>query len=350
MNTSFSRLAAALSLLVATAVATTTFADPLPGRDRLKFSQQPVRLLIENAATNGVRPLSYTFELASDSAFQTKVFARSGVTPGADGKTSVTIEKLDIGRGYYWRARAEDGANTGPYVTVAFEILPQPALGVPTLVSPINNERVGSARPTFTFGGSSKNAAVGTVTYELQVAVDAAFAQVVASGLLTDPSAQVTFVPPNDLPGNRQHYWRVRASDGETTSAWAGTQTFLTPAAAPTPTPTPNPGGGPCNSSNPEAIVACERAKFGHMSHGQMFSFVQAVTKSLNRNGIGGGPFGILRKQSGTNCNGYSCDVVCAGQGGGQRQYDVLGDIDGAQTPGWGLIQGSIRVDVCEIQ
>ena len=94
----------------------------------------------------------------------------------------------------------------------------------------------------------------------------------------------------------------------------------------------------------------CERAKFGHMSHGQMFTFMQSLAKSLNHNSISGGPFGILRKAGGENCNGYSCDVVCAGQGGGQRQFDVLGDINGAGRGPLRLIEGSIRVDVCEIQ
>src|SRR3954451_17549809 len=94
--------------------------EPSQG-SKLKQSQQPIRLMVANASTNGVRPLSYTFELASDNGFQTKLFARSGVTPGTDGKTSVQLDKLDLGRGYFWRARAEDGANTGPFVTVAFE-------------------------------------------------------------------------------------------------------------------------------------------------------------------------------------------------------------------------------------
>ena len=55
--------------------------EPAPGA-KLKASQQPLRLMVENANSNGVRPLSYTFEVASDSAFQNKVFARSSVTPG----------------------------------------------------------------------------------------------------------------------------------------------------------------------------------------------------------------------------------------------------------------------------
>ena len=79
----------------------------------------------QNATTNGVRPLTYTFEVAADSGFGTKVFSRSGVAPGGDGKTSVQIDRLDIGRAYYWRAWAEDGANTGAMATAGFEIFPK---------------------------------------------------------------------------------------------------------------------------------------------------------------------------------------------------------------------------------
>src|SRR5918992_2793837 len=46
---------------------------------KFKENQQPVKLLIENSSSTGVRPISYTFEVASDTNFETKVFARSGV-------------------------------------------------------------------------------------------------------------------------------------------------------------------------------------------------------------------------------------------------------------------------------
>jgi hypothetical protein len=98
--------------------------------------------------------------------------------------------------------------------------------------------------------------------------------------------------------------------------------------------------------------VECERAKYNHMSHSQMLDFLRATVQSLNRNGISGAPFGLLRKGAGENCGGYSCDVICSGQGGGQRQWDILGDIDGSQWPGWGGPNSvpNIRVDVCDIQ
>src|SRR5687767_12037397 len=46
---------------------------------KFKESQQPIKLVIENSNTNGVRPVTYIFEVAADAGFATKVFARSGV-------------------------------------------------------------------------------------------------------------------------------------------------------------------------------------------------------------------------------------------------------------------------------
>src|SRR3954466_8634897 len=90
-------------------------AGPIPGVDitapkllepaqgfKFKESQQPIKLLIENASSTGVRPLSYTFEVATDNGFTTKVFSRSGVAAGS-GRTSVQLDRLEIGRGYFWR-------------------------------------------------------------------------------------------------------------------------------------------------------------------------------------------------------------------------------------------------------
>src|SRR4051794_23053741 len=74
---------------------------------------QPVTLLLENASTTGPRPLNYVFEVATDAGFSNKVFSRDGVQPGDQGRTSLRLpDALGTGRGYYWRAKAQDGANT----------------------------------------------------------------------------------------------------------------------------------------------------------------------------------------------------------------------------------------------
>ena len=277
--------AAALSVALATTLAcqaeksetplSPSVAGPIPGVEisppqmiepaqgsRYKENQQPIRLSVGNATSNGVRPLYYTFEVAADSAFQTKMFARSQVQPG-DGQTSVTIDRLELGHTYYWRARAEDGANTGPFSTVQFEVLPRAQLGAPPLLSPINNQRTGSRRPELVVGRAERNAAVGAVGYEFYIALDAAFSQLVAVGGVGETGDTTSFTPDANLAADRQHFWKVRASDNETTSEWSGVQAFVTAGASSPPPPGPAPGG-PCNSSSAEAIVACERGK-GHV-------------------------------------------------------------------------------------
>jgi len=88
------------------------------------------------------------------------------------------------------------------------------------------------------------------------------------------------------------------------------------------------------------------------MNSSQLVAFLKGVAKDLNSKGIGGGPFGILRKGGGHSCNGYSCDIICSGQGTSQQQWDVLSDAEGAQYPVWSgpKTYPGIRIDACEIQ
>ena len=321
---------------------------------KFKESQQPIKLLIENASSSGVRPLTYMFEVASDSEFTNKVYARSGVAQGDGGRTQVIIERLDLGRVYYWRARAEDGANSGAYASASFDVLPRAFLTPPPMRSPLGGVTTTSRRPTLTVGRADRNEAIGNVRYEFHIATNPAFTGAIG-GVVEDNGGDASFVPPVDLTANTTHYWRVLSSDGETASAWSAVESFRTPAAAaPGPSPAPGPApGGPCDSSNPDTIVRCERNKYpGHMNNGQLVEFLKATARSLNRNNIGGGPWGILRKDGGNQCNGYSCDIICAGQGTGQKQVDVLSDVESTQGAGWGATHTfpGIRVDVCEIQ
>jgi hypothetical protein len=322
---------------------------------KFKENQQPIRLVVENAVTTGVRPLWYGFEIASDPGFANKVFARGSV-PQGDGRTSVQVDALELGRPYYWRAWADDGANVSATLTAGFEMLPRVVFTPPTPASPVDNTAVADRRPTLRINNSSHNSAVGAVSYFFVVAKDQTFTQIAATGIVAE-GAVTQWTVDRDLDYGLTHFWRVRGTDGENTTDWSPTAVFKAPAA---PAPAPGGGGGggggippgaPCNSPDPLKIVECERAKYGHMSHSQMLEFAKATVRSLNRNGISGGPFGILTKTGGTNCGGYSCDVICAGEGGNQRQWDILGDIEGDQWPGWGGPNGpgGIRTDSCTV-
>ena len=235
---------------------------------KFKESQQPIKLLIENASTNGVRTLTYAFEVSNDADFANKVYARAGVPQGEGGQTSVIIERLELGRSYYWRARAEDGANTSTFATASFELLPKAFLNPPPQRSPLAGVATTSRRPALTVGRADRNDAIGYVRYEFHVATNPAFTGAIGGQVFDDTGLDTSWVPTVDLTANTMHYWRVRATDGETTSSWSPVESFRTPSGAPSPGPTPGPvpgGGGSCASSNGEAIVRCIEGKYPNL-------------------------------------------------------------------------------------
>jgi hypothetical protein len=229
---------------------------------KFKESEQPIKLVIQNATTNGARPLTYSFEVASDSGFGSKVFSRASVPPG-DGKTSVVIDRLEIGRSYYWRAWAQDGANTGDKASAAFEIFPKASVAPPGPASPVNNEQVSSVTPTIVANNATIVGPVGYLSYEFQVSSDQAFGHLVAAGVVNEGSGQTHFNS-SPLGGGSTYFWRVRAGDNETTSGWSQTQAFRTPNIAPPPPPPPPPGGGGGSCALPTGpeIIACIQAKY----------------------------------------------------------------------------------------
>lgn len=96
-----------------------------------------------------------------------------------------------------------------------------------------------------------------------------------------------------------------------------------------------------------QAIVACRKAQYGFIPHGELHEFLAKVAHDLNRAGAEHRPYGRLVKNVGNNCHGYSCDIICSGQGGGQRQWDILIDEDSLQAPVWNRV-ANINVRTCE--
>jgi len=286
MTSRFARFACALAVFGCVGCEATkssnptspTVAGPIPGVNitapallepaqgfKFKENEQPIRLVVQNATSNGVRPLTYAFEVSADPGFGSKVFSRSSVAPG-DGKTSVQIDRLEIGRAYYWRAWAEDGANTGAMATAGFEIFPKAAVNPPAAVAPANNETVTSATPTLRVQNAATVGPVGWLAYEFQVATDQAFTRLVAAGIVNQGSGETTFNSSALVEGTL-HFWRVRASDGESSSGWSSTRVFRTPSAPKQPTPPASPaptggGGGSCASRDGNFIINCIGNKY----------------------------------------------------------------------------------------
>lgn len=326
--------------------------EPAAGR-QYRDSEQPLTIVFGNAESNSVRPFTLTLQIAADAEFATPVFTQNGIQPAADGVNRFTLPaKLQAGQVYHYRVKADDGANASEWSpAIVFAILQPIVLGIPNPLSPIGAVRVLTNTPQLRVRNGASTGPYGALFYQFQASTSPAFTGLVGNQSVPEGPGETTLTVPASPGNDMVVYWRVRISDEEgNIGEWSRTEAYRTPLMqAPPPGPAPPAGGGPCVSSNPQQIVECERAKYaGKMSDGQMLEFMRSVARSLNSNGISGGPFGILRKSSGHNCGGYSCDIICAGNGGSQRQWDVLGDIDGAQSPGWSGPLPSIRVDVCE--
>lgn len=271
-----------------------TVAGPIPGVNisapnvlspqatRIEVDNQPVTLMVENAASSGVRPLVYVFEVAADVSFTNIVFRREDVTPGDGGRTSLRLpDRLAPERTYYWRSRAQDGANTGPFSPPAhFDVVTPVVLGPPGPVAPINNVLVDSLRPTFTFVNAPRTGPAGAITYILEISDSDTFV-VKATGTVAEQPTQTSYPAPQDGNYNKQYFWHVRAQEATTVGPWSATQVFRTPA----PPPPPPSGGGGGGGGNPSVHVPAgplteDRARDVVMATAKEFPGLTAVFDS----------------------------------------------------------------------
>ena len=219
--------------------------EPIPGT-KISIEKQPVTLLIENSGSNGPRPLSYSFDIATDAAFNNKVFSREGIAQGEGGRTSLRMtDTLATGHTYYWRARAEDGANTGPYANAAaFDIFTPIVIDVPGLKAPAPNSTVLTVRPTFTLSNALRSGPVGAINYLIELADSDSFANKFATWTVGETPNQTNLISPVDLSSGKVYYWHARAYDPTTIGPWSITQAFqMVVEAPPVYIPSPVPSG-----------------------------------------------------------------------------------------------------------
>jgi hypothetical protein len=326
-----------------------TIAGPLPGititapstfqpsqNARIQNDQQPVTLMVDNASTNGPRPLSYKFDVAVDGNFNTMVYTRDGVTPGT-GRTSLRLpDSLQSGRNYFWRARAQDGANTGPYSAVgSFLVFTPVVIGKPVAVAPANGVATSDSHPRFVIANAARSGPVGPIVYTIEVASGAGMAPLVAVWQVGEQPSQTNLNAPGDLPPGRL-YWHTRGSDPSTVGPWSDTQSFNTPV-APEP-PAGGGGGGSCGSRQPIDIVTCHRAQYpSRLSPAQAPQLLADIAHDLNKGQPG--YYGRLVKATGNNCGGFACDIICASD---HNIWDVFTDgpdatqnYAGTAVPSW---------------
>lgn len=248
-----------------------------PGQDwEMKTRDQPLKLLFQNADTSGERPLTYAFDIASDAEFKNIVFARTGIEPSSGPVTTFQLpDKLAAGT-YWWRTRAEDGANTGPYSEVkSFNVLAEVVLAPPIPSSPSNGGTVSDNTPAFKIKAGNRSGVTADIEYIVQVSNNSSFSSIAAIFTQKETWPETRINNGYEFLYSRTYYWRVRAwhtADGSDLSNWSSTFTFKTPPepVAPPPPPPPDGGGGggggtnpnTCNSSAGKDIAACIEARY----------------------------------------------------------------------------------------
>jgi len=232
---------------VAGPIAGVTITTPIPLEPRsasVRFPDQPVSLLFENASTNGQRPITYTIDIATDAGFATTVFSRHGIEPGANGRTSFKLpDALAADRTYHWRVQARDGANSSAYSdAAAFSVVQVGQLGPPVPISPVGGVTVGSTSPELIVANATRSGPIAAVTYTFEISTNETFSAIVLSGTAPEMASQTRFQVPGTLNPDVRYYWRARASDPSTTGEWCAGQSFRTPTkTSPPPGPAPAP-------------------------------------------------------------------------------------------------------------
>ena len=261
------------------------------------------------------------------------------MAPG-DGRTSLRLpDALATGRSYYWRARAGDGANTGPYSIRRCSTCSRLWCDKPTPISPVGNATVDTLQPRFRTTNASRSGPAGPMSYELQIAENGAFSVLFASWSFPETPSTSSLTAPVSMAVSKQyHFWR----SGVQTSVvgpWSDVQGFKTAAPAPVPTPGPSPGPSTtCSSRLPADVVSCQRALYpARLSPGEAPNLLRSIAIDLNRDRPG--YYGRLIKTSGNNCGGFACDIIC---GTDTHIWDVFSDgpdasqnYSGTAAPQW---------------
>ena len=327
----------------------------------LVFDGNPPTLLIENAGTSGARSLWLQLEMSTDTSFTQIVHQADQISLGDNGRTLYRLPApLGAGYTYYWRTRAADGANTGPYSSVASFAVVQPVIiDAPIAVAP--SGKINTNKPDFRVTNGAISGTSDAV-YRFEISRVGDFSSLVALVTAVPNSSGSTTISIGDLPYKTTFYWRVRGSDGTKESPYSNTQSFTTadPPAA------PNPGGGGVPGGVPTGPGGRAPANGPLPSYGEnVVRQVAAANPAALRNSCqdSGGNWQFMDQVVDTlrtydtrwgyngkrgNVNDPSKDVVAYNYGSGADQgstdvyiIDIIGGhCGGAPSPIWNDVTG----------
>lgn len=168
-------------------------------------------LVAANSSDAESDPLTYVFELDTDSSFSSANHQLSAALPaGTDGTTRWTASGLMENQHYFWRVNVSDGrATTQSAVATFFKNAINEAPPVPVVSNPGDGSWVATQQPVFDVN-PVLDPEGEAVTYRFEVYSDAALGTQVATGTATTGTS---WTPAAALTDKTTYYWRVRAED-----------------------------------------------------------------------------------------------------------------------------------------
>ena len=102
-------------------------------------------------------------------------------------------------------------------------------ISAPVPQSPVGDSQLDTLRPTFTVANATSTGS-GARTYEFQISDRSDFTSVVVTqaAVAEGTGGTTSFTPASDLQPSTRMSWRVRATQGSTTSVWSTTGQFRT--------------------------------------------------------------------------------------------------------------------------
>jgi hypothetical protein len=301
-------------------------------------SGDPVNLVIENSSSTSQRPFWFEIQVATSNDFSSIVHTAPKVTPGTNGQTSYRVPMaFTANRTYFWRARAVDGANTGPYsANTTFQVIESVHIEPPLPISPTAGTEVDGTSVTLTVRNTAVTGTSNPVSYRFEIATDGNFANMVA--IWTTPrSGGDTTSASGPMAVGTTFYWRASGSDGAYTSPYSDVTSFKTKSPTTTPTPPPTGGGGggggggtPAGGwpTNGPAVVAWAQANYPDYlkPSSNRVANMQFLRDRMIEAGICGGmQLGYNAKRGGPE---ISVDYITENSGGRWIGVDIAHDYD----------------------
>lgn len=318
--------------------------SPVDGQ-QIADTAQPLMMTLANPATNSPRPVTLRFQIATENSFGSPVFSQNNLTLGANGQTQFRMpNKLATGHTYYWRAQADDGADVSDWSTpTRFDILTPIVIGVPTLVSPVGGAQISAIGPTLTLVDAPSSGPHGPLSYQFQIADNAAFGPVITNAEQPEADGQTSYAAPAMPTFSKLYFWRARTLGGPNPGDWSNTESFKTPA-APAPAPAPGGGGGSAAPVNGDwqscSQFVGDKNQLSQCVHdainpGGSLALAFEITKRIAWLARGEG-LGLLIKNGGENTIGwrgqsFSVSRVCYPDG---HIYKVISDAGEGGTNG----------------